>query len=238
MSLLSWRAWQAHANGAMLQRTTKVLLKRPYLHAAGASLHQPKYSLKRCNLHVAFASSHRGRRCPSFLASHECDNQDKQVGALTALQPATKVLLKQPYLHAAGSSFHQPKYSIKRGNLHVAFALDIMGVEFHLWSSSHAHDKQLTPPARSTGHQLKYSFNGPIHDACEEEKDGHRRPLRPLLASWDWNLVVSLQLGRLSPKPISIASSSNPFATIYIRMVTLWIWVRLQVWSLSSSVQW
>jgi len=164
--------------------------------------------------------------------------QDKQVGALTALQPATKLLLKRPYLQAAGASLHQPKYSIKGCNLHVAFALHVMGVECHLWSSSHAHDKQLTPPARSTGHQLKYSFNGPIHDACEEEKDGHRRPLRPLLASWDWNLVVSLQLGRLSPKPISIASSSNPFATIYIRMVTLWIWVRLQVWSLSSSVQW
>ncbi len=39
-------ACMTSAPGAALQRTTKVLLRRPYLHAPGASLHQPKYSFK------------------------------------------------------------------------------------------------------------------------------------------------------------------------------------------------
>jgi len=60
----------------------------------------------------------------------------------------------RPYLHAAGASLRRPKYSIKRFNLHVAFALHVMGVEFRPSSSSHAYDKQVAPPARSTGHQL------------------------------------------------------------------------------------
>ncbi len=98
-------------------------------------------------------SSHRGRRCPSFLSSHECDKTNKQAPSPRS-KPATNVLLKRPYLHAAGASLHRPKYSIKRFNLHVAFALHVMGVEFRPSSSSHAYDKQVAPPARSTGHQL------------------------------------------------------------------------------------
>ncbi len=62
------------------------------------------------------------------------------------------------------------------------------------------YDKQLTPSGALHRPSTKYSFNGAIHDACEEGKDGIRRPLRPLLASWDRNRFVSLQLGRVSPK--------------------------------------
>jgi hypothetical protein len=146
------------------------------------------------------------------------------------------------YLHASSWCLAPPTKvlaPLKRCNLHVAFALHIMGVECHPWSSSHAYmTSKLTPPGALHRPSTKYSFNGPSHDACEEEKDGIRRPLCPLLASWDWNRFVSLQLGRVSPKSIWIASSSNPFATMYIRMVALWIWVRLEVWSSSSSVHW
>jgi hypothetical protein len=226
MSVLSWRAWQAHLAPPSNEQT-KVLLKRPYLHAAGASLHQPKYSL-----HVAFAlgimggdvhpffrrmnvtrqTSRRPRRAPNHqptyssngpifmqLASRSTNQsthlngaifmshsifvswaatsilsflawmwQDKQVGALTALQTSNQST-PQTVLSscAAGASLNRPKYSIKRFNLHVALALHVMGVGLHPWSSR-------------------------MH--ITSSSTGIRRPLRPLLASWDWNLFVSLQL--------------------------------------------
>ncbi len=52
----------------------------------------------------------------------------------------TKVLLKRPYLHAAGASLHQPRYSVKRCNLRVAFALHIMGFDVHPFFSLHAYN--------------------------------------------------------------------------------------------------
>jgi hypothetical protein len=80
-----------------------------------------------------------------------------------ALQRTTKVLLKRPYLHAAGTSLHQPKYSLKRCNLHVAFALRIMGVDVHPFFPRISVTRQTSRrPHRAPNHQPKYSSNGPI----------------------------------------------------------------------------
>ncbi len=82
-------ACMTSAPGAALQQTTKVLLKRSYLHAAGASLHQPKYSFKRVQIfmsHSLFASW-AAMSILSFLAWMW---QDKQVDALAVLQTSNQ----------------------------------------------------------------------------------------------------------------------------------------------------
>jgi hypothetical protein len=61
--------------------------------------------------------SARRRRCPSFLGVHD-----------KAIQPATKYPQTALSMQLAPRSTQQPKYSLKRHDLHVAFALHIMGV--------------------------------------------------------------------------------------------------------------
>jgi len=97
----------------------------------------------------------RRRLCSSSLGVH-----DKRTWA-PALQPSTKVLLKRHYLHAARASLHQPKYSLKRCNLHVAFALHIIGFDVHPFFSSHAYDntnkKALSPRSNQSTPQTALS---------------------------------------------------------------------------------
>jgi len=78
-------------------------------------------------------------------------------------KPATNVLLKRSYLHAAGVSPHQPKYSLKRCNLHVAFNLRIVGVDVHHFLPRMNVTRQTSRrPHRAPNQQPKYSSNGPI----------------------------------------------------------------------------
>jgi hypothetical protein len=180
------RTWRRCSN----EQPKYSLNGRLFIHAAGASLHQPKYS------HLKNGPIFMSHSFPLRIVGvdvHPFFPPRMNVTRQTSRRPHRAPPNQQPsapqtslYLHAAGgASLHQPKVltPLKRCNLHVPFALHhIMGVEFHLWSSSHAYmTSSSRHRARSTGHQrIKYAFDGPIHDACEEGKDGVRLPFRPL----------------------------------------------------------
>ncbi len=173
MSVLSWRARQAHLAPRSNQQP-KYPQTALSMQLAPRSTQQPKYSLKRHDLHVAFALHVMGVYVRPFIFA--CIWQGNQAGAVAALHP----------------------YITNSLSVHPSFL------------PSQAYDKQLMSPERSTGRpSTKYSFNGPIHDA--------------FLLSWHHEARTHSSLVRaarsVSPKAIWRASSSNPFAKI--RMVPL-----------------
>ncbi len=103
-------------------------------------------------IHMTIQTSRRPHRVPT-------DNQRTPQTALFFMQLAPR------------STNH--KYSLNG----TIFMLHSLFTSWALFLSSHAYDKQLTPPARSTGHQRSTTSTVLFMMRAKEGKDGHlQRP--------------------------------------------------------------
>jgi hypothetical protein len=179
MSVLSWRAWQAPRSNQQSQYPQTELS----MQLAPRSTQQPKYSLKRHDLHVAFALHIMGVYVrPFFLRMH----MTRQTSRRCRRAPPINYQF------------------VVRPSVRPSFLPSFIHSFIHSVIHSQAYDKQLSSPARSTGHQPSTPSTA-LFMMHSSSLDIVR--LEPIHLSWAARSV--------SPNAIWRASS-NPFATIRI----------------------
>ncbi len=212
MFVLSWRAWQAHlaprsnhqlkdsSNGTIFMqlappstnqstRLNGAIFMSHWLFTSWAWMSILSFP----RMHMTIQTSRRPHRAPT-------NNQSTPQTALSScswrLAPPT---ISTP-LNRAISMLH---------SLFTSWASEsIVSILACIWQAAHATGALHRP-------STKYSFNGPIHDACEGRKGWTSTPCLSSLGIVGLEPIHLSSAGRVSPKSMWSASSSNPFATIY-----------------------